>query len=86
MPPRGIVKYKKEQKDGNEGDWTKSGRLTKLEPKPVPYPQLFDRSERTQAITFSKPGDLSYFTPVQRIASFMDFGSSLTRRHLLDLI
>jgi len=30
----------------------------------LPYPELFDRSERTFAATFAKYGDLSYFTPV----------------------
>lgn len=39
----------------------------------LPYPELFDRSERTFAATFAKYGDLSYFTPVQRIGSYMDY-------------
>ena len=30
----------------------------------LPYPELFDRSERTFAATFAKYGDLSYYTPV----------------------
>ena len=30
----------------------------------LPFPELFDRSERTFAATFAKYGDLSYFTPV----------------------
>ena len=30
----------------------------------LPYPELFDRSERTFAATFAKFRDLSYFTPV----------------------
>ena len=30
----------------------------------MPYPELFDRSERTYAATFARYGDLSYFTPV----------------------
>ena len=30
----------------------------------LPYPELFDRTERTFAATFAKFGDLSYFTPV----------------------
>lgn len=30
----------------------------------LPYPELFDRSERTYAATFAKYGDLTYFTPV----------------------
>jgi hypothetical protein len=39
----------------------------------LPYPELFDRSERTFAATFAKFGDLSYFTPVQRIGVYMDY-------------
>lgn len=39
----------------------------------LPYPELFDRSERTFAATFAKYGDLSYFTPVQRIGNYMEF-------------
>jgi hypothetical protein len=30
----------------------------------LPYPDLFDRSERTFAATYAKFGDLSYFTPL----------------------
>ncbi len=30
----------------------------------LPYPELFDRSERTFAATFAKYGDLSYYTPL----------------------
>ena len=29
----------------------------------LPYPELFDRAERTLAATFAKVGDLNYFTP-----------------------
>jgi hypothetical protein len=39
----------------------------------MPYPELFDRSERTYAATFARYGDLSYFTPVQRIGTYMEF-------------
>lgn len=39
----------------------------------LPYPELFDRSERTFAATFAKYGDLSYYTPIQRIGAYMDF-------------
>ena len=39
----------------------------------LPYPELFDRSERTFAATFAKYGDLSYFTPVQRIGTYMEY-------------
>ena len=39
----------------------------------LPYPELFDRTERTFAATFAKFGDLSYFTPVQRIGIYMDY-------------
>jgi hypothetical protein len=30
----------------------------------MPFPELFDRSERTFAATFAKYGDLSYYTPI----------------------
>ena len=52
----------------------------------LPFPELFDRSERTFAATFAKYGDLSYYTPVQRIGSYMDFSARLKKRHILDLI
>lgn len=52
----------------------------------LPYPELFDRSERTFAATFAKYGDLSYQTPVQRIGNYMEFQQRLTKRHLMDLI
>ena len=39
----------------------------------LPYPELFDRSERTFAATYAKFGDLSYYTPLQRIGSYMDY-------------
>jgi hypothetical protein len=50
------------------------------------YPDIFDRSLHTLAATFGKSENLSYFTAVQRIASFMDSSSRLKRRHLMDLI
>lgn len=52
----------------------------------LPYPDLFDRSERTFCATFSKQGDLTYFTPIQRIGIYMDYSSRMKRRHLNDLI
>jgi len=52
----------------------------------MPFPELFDRSERTFAATFARYGDLSYFTPVQRIGTYMEFQSRLKRKHLMDLI
>lgn len=52
----------------------------------LPFPELFDRSERTFAATFAKYGDLSYYTPVQRIGIYMDFSARLKKRHLIDLI
>jgi hypothetical protein len=52
----------------------------------LPYPELFDRTERTFAATFAKFGDLTYFTPVQRIGAYMDFTARLQKRHLTDLI
>ena len=39
----------------------------------LPYPDLFDKSERTFAATYAKFGDLTYFTPVQRIGAYMDY-------------
>lgn len=52
----------------------------------LPYPELFDRSERTFAATFAQFGDLSYFTPVQRVGAYMDYSQRLQKRHLTDLI
>ena len=52
----------------------------------MPFPELFDRSERTYAATFARYGDLSYFTPVQRIGTYMEFQARLKRKHLMDLI
>jgi len=52
----------------------------------LPYPELFDRTERTFAATFAKFGDLSYFTPIQRIGVYMDHSARLKKRHLTDLI
>ena len=52
----------------------------------LPYPYLFDRSERTFAATFARYGDLSYFTPVQRIGTYMEYQARLKKRHLMDLI
>jgi hypothetical protein len=52
----------------------------------MPFPELFDRSERTFAATFARYGDLSYFTPVQRIGTYMEFQARLKRKHLMDLI
>jgi len=52
----------------------------------LPYPELFDRSERTFAATYAKFGDLSYFTPIQRIGLYMDYSQRLKKRHLTDLI
>jgi predicted PolB exonuclease-like 3'-5' exonuclease len=52
----------------------------------LPFPELFDRSERTYAASFAKYGDLSYYTPIQRIGSYMDYSARLKRKHLIDLI
>lgn len=38
---------------------------------------LFDRSQRTKAATLAKVGDYEYYTPCQRIGSFMDFSAAL---------
>lgn len=52
----------------------------------LPYPELFDRTERTFASCFAKFGNLSYFTAVQRIGCYMDFTARLKRKHLNDII
>lgn len=52
----------------------------------MPFPELFDRSERTFAATFAKYGDLSYYTPIQRIGAYMDHSARLKKKHLMDLI
>ena len=38
----------------------------------LPFPELFDRTERTKAACYAKFGDLSYYTPVQRIGCYMN--------------
>lgn len=50
------------------------------------YPEIFDRAERTLSATFAQVGNLSYFTPSQRIGCFMEFKLRLKRKNLLDLI
>lgn len=62
-----------------------TGFLSHVEDR-LPYPELFDRSERTFAATYAKFGDLTYFTPVQRIGVYMDYSQRLQKRHLTDLI
>jgi len=52
----------------------------------LPYPDLFDRTERTFAACYAKFGNLSYFTAVQRIGCYMDFSARLKRTHLNDII
>ena len=52
----------------------------------LPYPELFDRTERTIAAWYAKLGNLSHFTAVQRIGWYMDFSSRLKRKHLYDII
>jgi len=37
----------------------------------IPYEEIFDRNERTLGATFAKFGDLSYYSPVQRIGRYM---------------
>lgn len=54
--------------------------------KDLAYAELFDRTGRTFAATFAKFGDLSYYTPVQRIGCYMDYISRLKKKHILDLI
>lgn len=54
--------------------------------KDLPYAEVFDRSGRTFAATFAKFGDLSYYTPVQRIGCYMDYIARLKKKHILDLI
>ncbi len=54
--------------------------------KEIPFADVFDRSSRTYAATFAKFGDLSYFTPVQRIGCYMDHTARLKKKHILDLI
>jgi hypothetical protein len=61
--------------------WVGEGKV-----KDLPYADLFDRSGRTFAATFAKFGDLSYYTPVQRIGCYMDYTARLKKKHILDLI
>ena len=50
------------------------------------FPDLFDRSERTKCATFAKYGNLTYVTPLQRIGQYMDYGATLKRQHLINMI
>jgi len=50
------------------------------------YEELFDRNERTYAATYPKFGDLSYYTPIQRIGSFMQYPAKLKKEHLDEII
>jgi dynein heavy chain len=36
----------------------------------IPFEELFDRNERTLCATFAKFGDLSYYTPNNRIGAY----------------
>ena len=60
--------------------------LFKKEREDLPYPDVFDRAERTLAATFAKFGDLSYHTPVQRIAKYYQYSARLKKKHLMDII
>lgn len=42
---------------------SKSNNKVKRPGDELPYPEIFDRAERTIGATFSKIGDLNYFTP-----------------------
>jgi hypothetical protein len=46
---------------------------------------LFDRSQKTVAATLARVGDFEYYTPYQRIGSFIDFSQKLTWSHLKDI-
>ncbi len=46
---------------------------------------LFDRSQRTKSATLAKVGDYEYYTPCQRIGSFMDFSQTLRWRDLKNI-
>lgn len=46
---------------------------------------LFDRSQRTKAATLAKVGDYEYYTPCQRIGSFMDFSQTLRWKDLKNI-
>lgn len=54
-----------EQSFGQQMDFkVKTPQLVSDVDDKLPYPELFDRTERTFAATFAKFGDLSYFTPI----------------------
>jgi hypothetical protein len=46
---------------------------------------LFDRSQKTVAATLAKVGDFEYYTPYQRIGSFIDFTQKLTWSNLKNI-
>ncbi|EGR32330.1 hypothetical protein IMG5_087930 [Ichthyophthirius multifiliis] len=64
-------------------EFKKSTKLNALE---IPYEDLFDRNERTIAATFAKFGDLGYYSPVQRIGSYMQYCGKLKIEHLLQIV
>ena len=63
--------------------FTKYAKFNDVE---LPYEDLFDRNERTIAATYAKFGDLGYYSPVQRIGAYMQFGAKLKREHLVEII
>lgn len=63
--------------------FTKYAKFNDIE---LPYEDLFDRNERTIAATYAKFGDLGYYSPVQRIGAYMQFGAKLKREHLIEII
>jgi hypothetical protein len=64
-------------------NFSKFTNFAELENK---YEDLFDRNERTLGATFAKFGDLSYYSPVQRIGAFMQYPSKLKIEHLVEII
>ena len=50
------------------------------------YEELFDRNERTLSATFAKFGDLGFYSPIQRVGSYMQYSAKLKIDHLHEVI
>ncbi|KRX05784.1 hypothetical protein PPERSA_02316 [Pseudocohnilembus persalinus] len=61
-------------------------KFTTFNATDIPYENLFDRNERTFCATFAKFGDLGFYSPVQRIGSYMEYNQKLKLSHLKQII
>ncbi|KAL4429302.1 hypothetical protein ABPG74_002288 [Tetrahymena malaccensis] len=71
---------------GAESFFKEFKKYTSFNALDTPYEELFDRNERTITATFAKFGDLGYYSPVQRIGSYMQYSAKLKTEHLLEIV